>query len=148
MSHRVGSQRMWVCLLLAILPGAGGCGPQQSEVTRSPSATPTERQAEPGIVTIVLERPGEEPLEQEVAVTGRQTVVEVMQASTLDWQMSGSGSTALVKSIAGLPMEAGQGWIYRINGQWATRGIGQTEVLPGDEIRWQYGRFDALFEAD
>ncbi len=54
-------------------------------------------------------------------------------------ELSGTGTTAFLQSIGGQDTSAGKGWTYKINGQRAVRGIGQTPVTTGDEITWEYG---------
>lgn len=98
-----------------------------------------------GTVSILVQVPEGETLREEVTITGRQSVAAVMAASSLEMELRGSGEMALVQSLAGVPMKGGEGWIYKVDGQWAPRGIGQLEVEPGAEIRWQYGRFDEPF---
>ena len=56
-------------------------------------------------------------------------------------EMSGTGLTCFVGAIGGLTTDSGKGWQYEVNGERAERGIGQTEVAPGDTILWEYGEW-------
>lgn len=78
------------------------------------------------------------------------TTVEALmrRVGSADVRLTGSGTTAMVQAIEGVEMQGGQGWLYQVDGRWAQRGIGQTRVDPGSEIRWRYGKFETATAGD
>lgn len=80
------------------------------------------------------------------------TIPEVVEGTTLldvmkrienpQVSIQGSESNALVIGFGDLMQAGGEGWTYRVNGEWADRGVGAYEVKPGDTILWSYGSYD------
>ncbi|EMI55000.1 DUF4430 domain-containing protein [Rhodopirellula sallentina] len=63
--------------------------------------------------------------------------------------ISGSGVTAFVQSIGGVETNAERGWTYTIDGEFATEGIGSTELKPGQTVRWRFTSFEeAMADGD
>jgi hypothetical protein len=124
-------------LALGTLLGTVGCGRAEPPV---PANAP---EGAGGTIEVVFTFDDKRPaIAQEVTVDQPLSVEAVMRK--LDEpaiELSGSGTTAFVRSIEGLETVAGRGWLYEVDGQWAERGIGQTTVAPGSEIRWRYGEF-------
>jgi len=124
-------------LVFATLVGSLGCG---RSAPPPPASVP---EAAGGTIAVVFSFGDERPeIVREVAVDQPRTVEAVMRKIDAPAiELSGSGTTAFVRSIEGLETTAGRGWLYEVDGQWAERGIGQTTVSPGSEIRWRYGEF-------
>lgn len=126
-------------LLLAFLLAVGlsGC-------SRSTTPKPEAVAAEPGLVTVVIEIGGQEIRHELEEVKPGTTIAEVM--SRIDEpaiKIIGSGSTAFVDSIGELGTSAGLGWTFRVNGEWADRGVGTYALEPPAEIRWTHSTFTA-----
>lgn len=124
-------------LLLAVLLAIGLCG-------CSPSTMPEPEAVagEPGLVTVVIELEGQEIRRELEQVKPGTTIEEVM--SRIDdpaIRIIGSGSTAFVDSIGELGTSAGLGWTFRVNGEWADRGVGTYALEPPAEIRWSHSTF-------
>lgn len=56
--------------------------------------------------------------------------------------LRGRGVTAFVESIGGIKTSATDGWTYRVDGEFADRGIGTTELVPPARISWRFGAWD------
>jgi hypothetical protein len=61
-------------------------------------------------------------------------------------EISGSGTTAFVNSIAGKSTSASEGWTYTIDGERAPAGIGSTTITPPTTVRWTFSGADGFFE--
>ena len=57
-------------------------------------------------------------------------------------EISGRGSTAFVKSIDGIKNGGSKGWTFKVDGEFAQRGIGHTSLHPPTKIEWSYGEFE------
>nr|WP_286177754.1 DUF4430 domain-containing protein [Rhodopirellula sp. JC639] len=56
--------------------------------------------------------------------------------------VSGSGTTAFVDSIGDVQTDATQGWTFKVDGEFANQGIGQTVLHPPTTVTWSYGAFE------
>lgn len=122
---------MWLCGWLA---WAGGC----STTVTPPSTT------EPGPVTVVIELGDESKSQRFDEVQPGTTIAELMaQIEDPSVRLSGSGAMAFVESIGELGTDRGLGWTFRVNGEWADRGIGAYPLEPPAEIRWTHGAFES-----
>lgn len=57
-------------------------------------------------------------------------------------EIGGEGTTAFVESIEGVATNATRGWTYTVDGEFATNGIGTTELDPPTTIVWKYTTFE------
>jgi len=74
--------------------------------------------------------------------TSLETVMRKIEGA--DIELTGSGTTALVTSIGGLTNSGGEGWTYRVDGQWADRGIGTFALTPPTTVEWKHGEFSEM----
>jgi hypothetical protein len=51
----------------------------------------------------------------------------------------GSGVTAFVDKIGDTKTSGSEGWVYRVDGEFATRGIGETHLSPPATVQWSFG---------
>ena len=51
----------------------------------------------------------------------------------------GQGVTAFVDQIGDRATNANEGWTYRIDGEFATRGIGESLLTPPTTVQWSFG---------
>ncbi len=51
----------------------------------------------------------------------------------------GSGVTAFVDQIGDLGTNSSEGWTYLVDGEFATRGIGETTLSPPTTVEWTFG---------
>ena len=122
-------------LALALAVCLSGC-------SRPTAPQPEVAAAEPGTVTVVIEIGGQEVRREVEQVQPGTTIAEVMsRIEEPAIEIIGSGSTAFVDSIGELGTTAGLGWTFRVNGEWADRGVGDYALEPPAEIRWSHGTF-------
>lgn len=122
-------------LALALAICVSGC-------SRSTAPRPEAVAAEPGTVTVVIEIGGQEILREVEQVQPGTTIADVMsRIEEPAIKIIGSGSMAFVDSIGELGTTAGLGWTFRVNGEWADRGVGAYALEPPAEIRWSHGTF-------
>jgi hypothetical protein len=89
------------------------------------------------------------------AIDGRQREVrvsEIRQGTSLESVMRqvedpeiiirGSGTTAFVDSIGGIPTSASEGWTFRVDGRFADRGIGTMVLDPPTTVTWSFGEME------
>lgn len=84
------------------------------------------------------------PATETQAVEGA-TVLTIMELATrshnIQMEYSGKGVTAYVKGIGNLyefDRGAKSGWMFKVNGAFADKGVGLIKVKPGDRIEWLY----------
>lgn len=71
------------------------------------------------------------------------TVEEIMRRQTeIDVLIEGSGSTAFVDRIGNVNTSATEGWLFSVNGEFATQGVGSTPIEPPATISWSFGGMD------
>lgn len=51
----------------------------------------------------------------------------------------GEGVTAFVDQIGDRATNTSEGWTYRIDGEFATRGIGESMLTPPTTVQWSFG---------
>lgn len=98
-----------------------------------------------GTVTL---RIGEKDLE--TTVTEGQTLLSVMeslkQEGRLELELKGAGEMSMVASLDGRqsegPGETKRNWLFARNGKLSAQGIGQLQLMPGDEITWCFIRWE------
>jgi hypothetical protein len=112
-----------------------GCGEQATTV--DPSA-PT------GTVILTIQLPDQEARVVKVAnVAEGDTLESVMRSvEEVPIEITGSGSTAFVKSIDGLATGSSEGWTFRVDGEFAEQGIGATHLNPPTEVTWTFGEYE------
>lgn len=123
--------------------GMVGCGQSTATIDSAETenaAAESDSAANPvGTVKVVVDIPEGESHVEEIAIEEGATVETVMQDCSLETAIRGSGETAFMASINGHGTEAGKGWIFKVDGEFASQGMGATVVPPGSEIHWLYG---------
>ncbi len=104
----------------------------------------SQSNATTGPVSIVV-NDGESKVQCEVNNVAAGTTVEQVMRQVDDprikIKISGSGTTAIITAINDLTNSGGEGWIYRVDGKWADRGMGTFKLTPPVTITWQHGDF-------
>jgi hypothetical protein len=63
----------------------------------------------------------------------------------LAFEFSGRGPNAFLKSLGGVENEGGgrsaRNWFFRVGTKLGERSFGITEIAPGDEIIWHFGKY-------
>ncbi|OYP35179.1 DUF4430 domain-containing protein [Rhodopirellula sp. MGV] len=115
-----------------------GCG------TEKVSTTETSQSGATGTVTIEIIPSDGEPLSDSIEnVADGATLETVMsQVDVARVTLRGSDTTAFVESIDGLGTTSGQGWTFKVDGEYANQGIGQTQLHPPTTVTWTYGTFE------
>lgn len=138
--------RILIICLTAFTIGCGGQGTDSVDTSSDVGRQIEEVRAEDrvGSVTVRIHIPGGSPSLSTVDIDADDTVADVLsRLPDLQVVMQGSGPMTFVSQIGDLPTAGGQGWSYRVNGEWADRSVGVFAVSPGDQIEWTYGDFDA-----
>lgn len=145
MRSKVASFGVVALLILgSVLFTLSGCtSSSDSAESASVSAQVEESsQAAPQVnVQIIVEAPSIpdfEPFNSSVTVLTGTTVLDAMQATTLDLVIEESEYGAFISSINGLANEGTSGWTYTVDGAQPSVSAGAQEVSPGNEIRWTY----------
>ena len=92
-------------------------------------------------------RPESRVLVIEVPYRTGMTVLDAMNTAKsndkLDFDYSGKGETAFIKSIGGVSNQgaAKNNWIFYVNQELAKRSSGAFELQPGDLIEWRLGGY-------
>ena len=108
--------------------------------------TPPPPTADAAVGVVTLEINSKDSAAQTVQVP------DVAEGTTLESVMrmvdqipvtvSGSGTTAFVDSIGDVKTDASQGWTFKVDGEFANQGIGQTVLHPPTTVTWSFGEFD------
>ncbi|QEF97241.1 hypothetical protein Mal15_12800 [Stieleria maiorica] len=105
---------------------------------------PPAADANVGVVTIEI-RSGDTDKQsiQVPDVADGATLESVMRmVDQVPVSVSGSGTTAFVDSIGDVQTDATQGWTFKVDGEFANQGIGQTVLHPPTTVTWSYGAFE------
>lgn len=97
-----------------------------------------------GTVTVVIPV-GDQTVRHEIeSVPEGTTVAQVMaEISDPPVTLNGSGAMTFVESIGELDTSGGQGWSYRVDGEWADRGVGAYRLSPPASIEWSHGSYES-----
>jgi len=126
-----------VIVVIACVTGAAGCGQ---------SSPPPESSAAAGPVTIEVKLDGKSQQVVLENVPDGSTIEEVMRRlDRVPVEISGSGSTAFLHSLAGKSTSAGGGWTFAVDGEFVSRGIGATELSPPATVTWTFRDSDSVF---
>jgi hypothetical protein len=119
-----------------------GCSGTAVEVAPAKSAAPA------GTVTVVIATEDGGEIRKEIAgVASGTTIAQIMRSiEDPEIKMRGSGSTTFVESIGGIGTAEGKGWTFRVNDEWADRGVGDYTLEPPAEVRWTHGSFQEKAE--
>lgn len=93
-----------------------------------------------GVVTFVI-HDGESVIEFKVDDVPDGTTLESVMRQVEDVPISirGSGVTAFVDQIGDTGTGSSEGWTYKVDGEFAHRGIGETTLSPPTTVQWSYG---------
>lgn len=152
------------CLLSIMLSGCRTQTPPSKtddpSATATQSATDAEHSAQLGSVTIEIVSPSSSSEESAAATAtlSYENSFDVATGTTLEELMrkiespqiviSGSGVTAFVQSIDGVATNATQGWTFTVDGEFATQGIGTTELTPEQTVRWRFTTMKEAMQQD
>ena len=118
--------------LIAFSLGTLLLGCQSSEPTRGSNGTPN------GTVTIEVVQDGKTLAFVVDDVVAGTTVEELLRGlDAIEVEISGSGTTAFVHSIGGQAPDGNEGWMFQIDGEFASQGVGSTKVEPPTTITWE-----------
>ncbi|TWU33784.1 DUF4430 domain-containing protein [Novipirellula artificiosorum] len=124
-------------LALSVTLSLSGCGRSATE------RPPLEVTADAAAVTVIIQTPHSS---KEIVVQGvlpGSTVESVMQSiDEVPVTVNGSGVTAFVSSMDGVETKASEGWTYKVNGEYADKGIGSVMLVPPATLTWTYGTYD------
>ncbi len=122
--------------LLTLLIVGSGCSPNASSPAKTGGGSNI------GTVTVVIEL-NDETIQQDVeGVAAGTTVADVMlRLRTPAVRIRGSGAMMFVESIGGQMTTGGEGWVYRVNDEFADRGIGNYVIEPPATIHWRHSSF-------
>ena len=137
-SGLLGRPGMLGTIFLAI----AGCSGSAVEVA------PPKSDASAGTVTVVIAtEDGGEIRKEMPGIASGTTIAQIMRSiDDPEIKMRGSGSTSFVESIGGIGTAEGKGWTFRVNGEWADRGVGDYTLEPPAEVRWTHGSFQEKVE--
>jgi hypothetical protein len=129
-------------LLAAAALLVGGCGSGSSVATVEGPADSAES-TETGPVTLEFAFENELQVRRVPEVADGTTLESLMRGVTDPAvEISGSGTTAFVRSIGDQTTESREGWTFTVDGEFATQGVGATHLHPPTTVRWNYGEFD------
>ena len=141
-------ERRLICfsLFAVLLIMVSGCDRSQPVGgSDSPQSTVNAEQSDAeavnvGTVTIEIDS-DDEPLVVKIdGVRQGETLESVMRRiDQVPITINGSGPTAFVNQIGDRATGLSEGWTYRVDGEFAMKGIGQLELNPPTTIRWSYG---------
>ena len=136
--------RSAVCLVLVGFVGLmEGCSDSNSSL-QIPESQGTH--AGTGTVTIEVVEDSETNVVEilEVHDVPQGSTVEHVMRSVEKFQVeiTGSGQTAFVRSINNKSSDAVQGWTFKVDDEFATRGIGVYELSPPTKVTWNFGEFE------
>lgn len=124
-----------ICVLMTVLLTLSGCW-QTVETT-----TLDEASARSINVNVQIEGPDSKSKTSALIKEG-ETVLTALSESGVQFEYSGTGSTAFVKSIDGIAndKENGNYWFYFVNDELAKVGCGSWKLKPDDQVKWVYGK--------
>jgi hypothetical protein len=105
---------------------------------------PPAADASVGIVTLLIQSDDGSVHSIEVDDVADGSTLESVMSSVeqIPVEMSGSGLNAFVESIGGISTDSSQGWTFKIDGEFANQGIGQTVLHPPTTVQWSFGEFE------
>ncbi len=123
-------------------PAPGRTDPTTST---NPSAQPDAEEEQDDTVSVVITGPDGELLNTTVETTEIKTAYDALSAAcaanSLQLDIKGSGAAIYIKGIAGvMEFDHGplSGWMYRVNGETPSTGIGGYEIKAGDTLNLFY----------
>lgn len=120
---------------------ASGCSRPGTPVEEATVAELAPSQV--GTITVVFKLPEGELRREIESVASGTSIAEVMaKIEDPKIEMTGSGAMTFVKSIGELGTTDGEGWSFRVDGNWADRGIGAYKLTPPATVQWTHGTFD------
>ena len=140
------SRNLFFLLLLTCLV-TSGC----SQTVENPPEK-SETQSTTGNVSVTIDF-ADAPAFVAEAIPIREgaTVLDVMNKlkansdeTKFDFEHSGSGETAFLKSINAVENEgaAGKSWMYKVNDKKADRGFGVFKLSKDDKILWEFKKYE------
>lgn len=125
--------------LAVFLIGIALVGCRQSAPSPAPSVKAVEG-GSTGTVTFQFNDAGNVTTFEVQDVAEGETLESVMRRiDQLPVSIRGSGVAAFVDKIGDRETSGSEGWTYTIDGEFATRGIGQTTLSPPTRVEWSFG---------
>lgn len=138
---------LMVWLVLFSCTWFSGCN-SATDSENGPATPPVTGVAESGTATLeICFNSNRDDLEIEVACEPEMTVLAILEKAQamgeFDFESTGSGASAFVKSIGGIENLAARGnnWTYRVNSEVGNRSCGVYSVNPGDRVLWAFGDY-------
>lgn len=141
-------RQVFACLfLLSIAVVTVGCQPSADPQTEKGIAGPSN-ETPLGQVELKIDFLSDrDPIVSTVDCGEGATVLSVMQSAKksgeLEFEFTGSGEAAFVKSIGGVQNQGGSGdnWVFRVNDELGNASCGVISVNPGDRVLWVFGKY-------
>lgn len=134
--------KKFLLILMLILPVQGGCLQSSSQVDDQANVSLETIQ-----VSLVVDFGNGSTINDQANLELPATVLGLLEAvksdSGLEFEHSGSGETAFIKSINGVANEGngGKNWTFRINGKLGDCSCGVANINEGDEVLWTLGDY-------
>ncbi|MEE2936043.1 MAG: DUF4430 domain-containing protein [Planctomycetota bacterium] len=125
------------CLFICLAIGCGG-----EVINAPPVEEPVSAEPANAVGTVIIEIvDGDNEKTLELSHIEAGTSLEQIMRSITDPAISirGSGLTAFVDQIGETKTSGSEGWVFRVDGEFATRGVGSTIIDPPATITWSYG---------
>lgn len=143
------------CLLVcATGAGLASCTSPDQGTAEQGGQTPATQQNDTVKVTVEVDSSaadGEELKQESVEVSEGATVLDALEASGLDYSASSGQYGTYVTNIDGLAEKdhgASSGWMFLINGEYATEAADVCTLADGDTVTWEYFAGDAAPSGD
>ena len=121
----------------------GGCSSSVQKATLH-----NNQDTQSGTVEIEIELDGQtKSIELEAIANGTSLESVLRNIQDVPFQINGSGTSAFVHSIDGVATTSGEGWTFYVDGEWASQGIGSTQLSPPTKVTWRFGAFDSAASA-
>ena len=133
-----------LCFLLTLLLVGCQSADEGSDNQRVVDAIASGEEVVTGTVTLRIIADEKETVEVELPDIAEGESLESVMRNFKDCpvEISGSGTTAFVQSIDGLSTSGSEGWTFKVDGEFANQGIGETTLSPPTTVEWSYGGFE------
>ena len=137
-----------LCMALSV-----GCSSSSAPVTDDPQAasvpsSDTQSEAgaaKTGTVTLEIKVDGKTQSVTVEDVAVGSTLESVMRSiKSVPVKMRGSGTTAFVEAIGDVATSGTDGWVYRVDGEFSSEGVGSMQLDPPTTVTWTYGEASEL----
>ncbi|MGI9471644.1 MAG: DUF4430 domain-containing protein [Rubripirellula sp.] len=147
------SPGVFVMVAMTMVMVSVGCRRSSTSVEQAPSssvATPENASSESpttdsvetktGTVTMEIATKGETQKVEIDNVAAGTTLEQVMRSvKDMPVRLRGSGVTAFVDAIGDQATTGTEGWVFRVDGEFANQGVGSTKLDPPTTVTWTFG---------